>query len=220
MDHDMVNVGTAIIKSVDILESAAKETESLLLRTFEKLKEHFGNHELIKPDGLQLIYNDEALTESAWVFKQSLRTYKLIGHGKKNHAYGFLSILADLRPDHNLYPNSNQPLFHVIYTSNPKDVCNKCSDFMWDWSQEGSYELDVHFDRLQLYNNYDGVNNQWWNIGWAYSLPLTAVRNVEDVERLIVNPVIRLLEETNENPFRDTPEIISMQAVDSAFVPV
>ena len=53
-----------------------------------------------------------------------------------------------------------------------------------------------------------------------FQCPLTALRNVEDVERLIVNPVTQLLNSTSDNPFINAQEIIDMQVDNSDFKPL
>ena len=220
MDEQMVRIGEAIRQSVDVLESAANETQALFLRTYEKLKDSLEYNELVKIDGLQEHGEYFTNTKSDWLCFQYMKTFNLIEPGARTSSYGYLSLLVDFKPDDDVFPDVNIPLFHVIYSPVELGSYDDCSLYKWVWGSDDSNQYSVAFNKLQLYASEDAVEDELWNYGWSFSMPLTVLRNVEDVERLIVNPVTQLLNSTPDNPFINAQEIIDMQVDNSDFRPL
>ena len=138
----------------------------------KKMKEALEYNELVKSEGFQEVAEASQNTKSDWICFQYMKTYSLIEPGARTASYGYLSIFADLRPDENLFPEAKIPLLHVIYSTGEEGAYEDCASYKWSWGPDDPDQCSVAFGKLQLYANKDDIEDEWWNYGWSFSMPL------------------------------------------------
>jgi hypothetical protein len=185
-----ITIGESIANSVDLIDKAGKEIDSLL-----NLIEEEVNRELLDRSFGLFPYvgtwqYSENFSDNQWVYKDVARSLEL-GERSNSKTKRYLSIQVSLSGEgiESSKSDNKEPLVHVcfweipvnfnedIYFSLGEADAHLKNNVLWDWSPDAS---------------------RWIEQEWTYSLRLTSINTIEDIRRKIVSPFIALTSNKTE----------------------
>mgnify|MGYP005857961739 CR=1 FL=1 len=193
------SIGNAICNSAKLIKQIGQETDSL----FELIQNRFNTtlFDSEEKTGIKIVQGwgyDSFHKKNDWLLNEYAYT---LGIAKRKDVIpSFLWIQLSLLGDENEFEEMkvNEPLVHICFLGhdlsysdetyinindiNDPDYINEYPialdhDFFWHWVNE---------------KNADPLKQEWY-----YSLKLTSLNSVDDVEQKIINPVKSLLLATN-----------------------
>ena len=215
------NSGQNITKAFKIAADVGDEIERLykciddLIQ--EELMPELYEHNKVKMDGIKSGKEKSKNMGDGWVCSSYSLDYRL--HAPRSQTNFYASILFHCLVIPNAYfPGLEEPLFSVCY-SDDTDEEEWEEDFLWDWGTEDDSEFSLRYDsRLMTWNRK--VEN-YCQGDWAFSIPLVSLRSIEDVKSHVIEPIIKLLTNSDATIFNDNSPAIQFDISENGhgFVP-
>ena len=221
MSKDYETVGQTIYIAADVIVKTGREVEALLHRFKEIVENELIKMDVIKEGGITKGKIDSANDDYNWICLDYVTNYKIVWAGDRKPKV-YLALLILLKPDSEDFQGYNEPLLHVLFS--PEGEGEWDTDFKWAWNDEdleGS-KLYIGFNKLQAWiskEDNDPLIASWWKRMWAFSLPLAAINNTEDIKNQLVAPIMALLSDGDiDGAFSNADKVLQFKVEGNAFV--
>lgn len=191
------NIGKSIYNSAKLISQAAQET----LNLFELIENRFNSevfeieHKNIPFKILEYWTYDEVYDPSGWI----LNGYAVTLGIKSKKSEAFLWIQLSLLGDENEFEEMNvtEPLLHICLIGHDLSYSDETYiniNDINDPEYRSKFPITLH---QNCFWDWDSDKSEPLKQEWYYSLKLTSLNSVEDVDQKIITPVKSLLSATS-----------------------
>lgn len=179
-----ISIGESIVNSVDLIDKAGKEIDSLLNLIEEEVNRALLDRSFGLFPHVGTWKYSENFSYNQWVYKDVAISLEL-GERSNSKTKHYLSIQVSLSGEGIKSSKSvnKEPLLHVCFWEMSIDF-NEDIYFRLD-------ETDAHLKNNVLWD-WNPDARRWNEQAWTYSLRLTSINTIEDIRRKIVSPFITL----------------------------
>jgi hypothetical protein len=189
-----ISVGENIYNATLLIDKAGEEINSFLYDiTQNKVTKAIENN-----DDLRFLDSDEdcRYSNSGWLCSDGLIWFSIKTTGKGNRPIRYFTIQVSLYGDGVSSGKviNKEPLIHIaLFGETPRF---KSSDFYY-CSMEDLDDAEPEFIQDEILWNWYPEAEKLHEQMWIYSIRLTAINSVEDIENKIINPFFNNLSDTN-----------------------
>ncbi|KPQ23503.1 MAG: hypothetical protein HLUCCA13_13050 [Halomonas sp. HL-48] len=178
----MGNVGSTICESVRFISAVGVECERLAKLIKQEMSELLLDDEVegfVRPGGSWIAADD--MDEHCWVSTALAYSLPIIVKPKRTVSY-YLVFQISLSGSGVDALNNNEPIVHIGWWTSPVDF----EDYWMGFPLETDDNIKITLDENVLF--------RWSCVDeWLYSIRLTEINTIQDVEMKIVKPVKALL---------------------------
>jgi hypothetical protein len=213
---DTVSSGKNLLNAYLVLETAGSEIEALITSIAEEFKG--ADEKLMFDDDEEVTDEDAYHTGDYWICSGWHWRYPVKKKGKgPRRVVGKLHVVVDLGAPDRPARSLGFPVLQVCWAGRDESWDELDDDPDWPFA-EGDFEIRA--SRLLWYKGDEDkpkavqsyLSREAIDAAWMYLVPLLSVRSPKDVRRIVVEPVIALLNGRSAvGVFADASEVVQLE---------